>query len=286
MDRTRPNIIENLEAEVARAQAGSREALESVLTTVQQDVYGLALRFLWHPADAEDATQEILVRVITGLGGYRGESTFRTWVYRVASNSLLTMAKKRMEQQDLSFDQFGKDLSEGLSDGPPTEWPGVDEALLLEEVKIGCTQGMLLCLDRNHRLAYILGEIMDLDHKEASQILEIAPQTYRKRLSRARQDITSFMKAHCGLVNPAHACRCSRRVDTAIALGRMDPHQLLFASNIAQARSFPHLLSTIRQLEETRRSVALYRSHPSPVVTRDFVDQLDALVSDMYHCST
>ena len=80
-----------LDAEVARARAGDRAALESVVRAIQKDVQGLALRFLWHPQDAEDAAQEILVRVVTGLGGFRGESGFRTWVYRVACNTLLSL---------------------------------------------------------------------------------------------------------------------------------------------------------------------------------------------------
>src|SRR5262245_34910667 len=92
-----------LESEVRRAREGDRGALESVLRVARQEIYGLALRFLWHAQDAEDATQEILIRVMTGLGGFRGDSSFRTWVYRVASNVLLTMGKKRVEQAGLSF---------------------------------------------------------------------------------------------------------------------------------------------------------------------------------------
>jgi len=63
---------------VARAQAGDRAALETVIAGVRDRVYNLAMRMLWHPADAEDATQEILVRIITHLGSFRGESVFTT----------------------------------------------------------------------------------------------------------------------------------------------------------------------------------------------------------------
>src|SRR5262245_3135783 len=137
---------QTLELQVALAQAGDRVALESVVDSIQHDMYTLALRFLWHPQDAEDATQEILVRIITNLGGFRGESSFHTWVYRVACNTLLSLRKKRMEHQTLSFEEFGEDLSRGLSDAPLMVQPDIDEALLLEEVKIGCTLAMLLCL--------------------------------------------------------------------------------------------------------------------------------------------
>jgi RNA polymerase sigma factor (sigma-70 family) len=269
-----------LELDVARARSGDRVALESVIRVVQPEVHGLALRFLWHPEDAEDATQEILIRVITGLGTFRGESRFRTWVYRVACNALLTLRRKRMERRSMTFDEFGDDLATGLSDDPPRAEPEPDESLLLEEVKIGCTLALLLCLDRNHRLAYILGEILELDHHEAGGILEITPATFRKRLSRARQRITSFMVARCGLVNPANACRCQRRVARAIALGRVDPAHLLFASAREQARRFPQVLTEIRRLEETRRAAALYRSHLLPTPPRGFEAWLRKTIDD------
>jgi len=265
---------QSLELEVARAKAGDRSALESVVRAVQQDVYGVALRFLWHPQDAEDATQEILIRVITGLEGFRGDSGFRTWVYRVACNRLLTLRKQRMEQRSMSFEEFGEDLAQGLSDDSPRLGYALDEALLLEEVKIGCTLYMLMCLDRNHRLAYILGEIIELDHYEAAEVMEIAPAAFRKRLSRARASITSFMVSHCGLANPANACRCRRRVATAVDLGRVDPASLFFASSVGQAKQFPQVLAKIRQLEETRRVAALYRSHPDPKPSEAFVSWL------------
>jgi RNA polymerase sigma factor (sigma-70 family) len=241
---------------------------------VQPHVYRVALRFLWHPQDAEDATQEVLIRVITGLGSFRGDSAFRSWFYRIACNTLLTLRKQRMEQRSMSFEEFGEDLTRGLADDRLRVESDPDEALLLEEVKIGCTLAMLMCLDRDHRLAYILGEIVELDHREAAEVLQIAPAAFRKRLSRARATITSFMRSRCGLANPANPCRCRRRVATAVALGRVDPANLLFASSQEQARRFPQVLAEIRQLEETRRAAALYRSHPDPQPSEAFVSWL------------
>src|SRR5262245_21528074 len=269
-----------LESDVERAKAGDRGALESVARAVQQDIHGLALRFLWHPQDAEDATQEILIRVVTGLASFRGDSAFRTWVYRVACNVLLTRRKKRSEQRALSFEEFGEDLSRGLTDASFRVEYDLDEALLLEEVKIGCTTAMLLCLDRDHRLAYILGEIVQLRQNEAAEVLEISPAAYRKRLSRARSSITSFMTARCGLVNRANPCRCRRRVATAIDQGRVDPAHLLFASSLDRARRFPQVLDQIRQLEETRRAAALYRSHPDSAPSGSFVAWLRQVLVD------
>lgn len=172
----------------------------------------------------------------------------------------------------------------GTSVSDPTPGAEVREKIpaqpRLEEVKIGCTIAMPMCLDRNHRLAYILGEIVELDHREAAEVLDIAPAAFRKRLSRARASITSFMISRCGLANPANTCRCRRRVATAVELGRVDPANLLFASSLEQARRFPQVLVKVRQLEETRRAAALYRSHPDPKPSEAFVAWLRKAVDE------
>lgn len=281
VDPVIPQVADTLESEVARAGAGDRVALESVVRAIQPDIYRLAIRFLWHPQDAEDATQEILIRVITGLGSFRGESGFRTWVYRVASNALLTLSKQRMEQRSLSFEQFDEDLAQGMSDSHWASEDDLSQALLLEEVKIGCTLGMLQCLDRDHRLAYILGEIMELDHMEAAATLDITPVAFRKRLSRARASVFSFTQSHCGLVNPSNVCRCSRRVGTAIALGCVDPSHLLFASSQQQANRFPLVLAEIRKLEESRRAATLYQSHPEVRASGSFIAWLKHVIDEI-----
>src|SRR5688500_12343666 len=106
----------SLEQAVEQAQSGNKAALEHIVEQIQDMRYGLALRMLWHPEDARDATQEILIRVITHLGSSRGDSEFKTWVYRVATNYLITARKSRLEEQAYTFEQFGKELDEGLSD--------------------------------------------------------------------------------------------------------------------------------------------------------------------------
>jgi RNA polymerase sigma factor (sigma-70 family) len=243
----------------------------------QDQVYGLALRMLWHPEDARDATQEILIRIVTRLRTFRAESSFRTWAYRVAANYLLNVRKSRLERQRYTFERFGAELDEGLSEDPaPADT--AEHALLLEEVKLGCTLGMLTCLDRPYRLAYVLGEILELDGDEAAGVLGIRPAAFRKRLSRARDAIVDFTRSHCGLLNPEQACRCRRRLPHALRAGRVVPGSLMFASDPARARQFAGVLAEIRRLEEVRRAAALFRSHPQPVAPADMAAQIRRLV--------
>lgn len=273
-----------LEDLVREARRGDRGALRELVRRIQDDVYGLAVRMLWHPADAEDATQEILLRVVTHLGGFRGDSAFRTWVYRVASNHLLTTRKRRAERQESTFESFAEDLERGLSDEPIPGGSDAERRLLVEEVKIGCSQGMLLCLDRGHRLAYVLGEILGLDGPTGAEVLEITPAAFRKRLSRARRRLHGFLRGRCGLVDPANACRCHRRVGYAIEKGRVDPDGLLFAR---PAERPPEAVRAMREVESLRDEAALLRTNPDFEARRDFAEALgEVLDSGRYETIT
>jgi len=260
-------MIENptLEELARRAVDGDRDAVASVVRELQGGVYALALRMLWHPQDAEDATQEILVRVVTRLAQFDFQSRLKTWAYRVATNYLLDVKKSCVERQKLSFTFFAEDLAEGLSSGGPGDH---ERSLLTEEVKIGCTLGMLQCLDRPHRLAYVLGEILELPAPEAAEALELEPAAFRKRLQRAREAIEVFTRAHCGLTSAEAACACNRRVPAAIQLGRINPTAPHFART---GSSFVEARELIRRVEEAKRVVELHRNSRPPGSSLDFV---------------
>ena len=244
--------------DVARlAIDGDKGALDLVVRELQADIYGLALRMLWNKEDAEDATQEILVRVVTRLSQFDFRSRLRTWAYRVAVNYILDVKKSAVERLHLNFERFGDTLTENLDvEGAPD----VEQSVLIEEVKVGCTLAMLQCLDRPHRFAYVLGDIMELSSPEAAEVLEISPELFRKRLQHARAAVVSFTKAYCGLASDAAPCRCNRQVGAAVRDGRVDVHQLTFAGTRS---SFDETRAKVRQVEEARWALEVHRSsHP------------------------
>lgn len=246
-----------LEDVARRAINGDRDALNSLVRQLQGDIYGLALRMLWNREDAEDATQEILVRVVTRLSQFDFRSRLKTWVYRIAVNYILDVKKNPVERMHLSFDRFAEDLGDGLSADGPLD---AERSLLVEEVKIGCTLGMLQCLDRPHRLAYVLGEILDMPGPEAAEALEISADVFRKHLQHARTAIVSFTRSYCGLVSDTAACACNRRVPAALRVGRVRADGCDLA---ATASSFEETRAIVRQIEEARWALEVHRtSHP------------------------
>ena len=95
------------ELSVRMAQDGDRgNPLEWLVRRHSPWIYNIALRLLYHPDDAQDASQEILVKVITRLLMFEGRSSFRTWLYRIALNHLLTM--KRLRRERWTFERYGR----------------------------------------------------------------------------------------------------------------------------------------------------------------------------------
>src|SRR6266850_7068074 len=145
---------------VARARAGDREALEELVRHHQGWIYNIAVRMLFDPQEAEDATQEILLKALTRLSSFEGRSSFRTWLYRIVVNHVLNMKRGRAEQEVTGFRAYGDALDNTpeleLADPKGTS---ADTDLLVTEPMLSCTSGMLLCLDREQRLTFILGAI-------------------------------------------------------------------------------------------------------------------------------
>jgi RNA polymerase sigma factor (sigma-70 family) len=199
---------------VRKAQGGDKASLQELVGVIQDDVYRLALRMLYDPDDAGDAAQEILILVVTKLSTFEFRSAFRTWMYRVAANYLIGAKKNRDKDPKLSFDDYRQDLGSDLAESGDHAGDA-EHQVLLNEVRISCTMAMLLCLDAKHRLAYILGDIMELDHAEAGAALAISQANFRKQLSRARTKVVDFTSKSCGLVSDDAKCSCAKKLPGA-----------------------------------------------------------------------
>ena len=209
------------EALVVESVAGNRKALDTLLKRHQDYVYNIALRLFLNPDDALDATQEVLIKVVTSLKTFEGKSQFRTWLYRIVVNHFLNAPARNYEQL---FDQ-GVDLAAlPQSDGPDR---AVTEAEV-EEVRILCSTAMLLCLTRDQRLLYVIGEIFGADHALGAELFGLTPGNYRVRLHRAKADLLQYVTGKCGLINAKNPCRCPKKAKTMIQQGIVDKDRLLF----------------------------------------------------------
>jgi RNA polymerase sigma factor (sigma-70 family) len=216
-----------------RAADGDRGALTELVRELQHPLYRLALRFLGNPDDAQDACQEILIRIVTRLSSFEGRSKFSTWAYTVGIRTLLRTRKRLYESAVQGAEEYAEALDAGMGDVDPT----LEEAeyrLLSEEVRISCTYGMLLCLPRAQRAAYVLADVLGLTDAEGAEILATSRAAFRQRVSRARRTLRVVIDNRCGLVDPANPCRCGRQIASGEAAGLIDRGHLPLARHPRQ----------------------------------------------------
>ncbi len=268
----------DLEMLVSIAKEGDKKALEELVLKIQDKIYGLALRMLYIPSDAEDASQEILLKIVTHLGTFRGESLFSTWMYRVAANHLLTMRKRRAELRAVSFEECQQDIDlKSARDWQESQSEPLHH-LFVEEIRISCLQGLLLCLDREHRLAYLLADVFDVSGEQGAAILEITPAAFRKRLSRARERLQDFLTKNCALINPDNPCKCELHAVSLLGTRRFDEKNIMFAKHPCRFRQEESTLDRIREMDELNRIAALYKQYPDFRAPAVFIENLRGLV--------
>ncbi len=252
----------HIEELIKAATKGNKKALEDIAAAIKDPVYYLALRMLVNPEDAKDATQEILIKVITNLASFRFNSQFNTWVYRIAANHLISekLILSKDKDPSLTFDRYKTDLESDLQE-PKHLQTSPDYQTLLNELRISCTMAMLLCLSPAYRMAYILGDIFEMDHLEASTILDITKDSFRKQLSRARAKVIDFTSKSCGLVSKQATCHCEKKISGAVKRNRVNTDNIIFSSR--EQYTFNDIKTALQETQKDLKTLALQTSiHP------------------------
>ncbi len=262
-----------IEILVNKASSGDKGALELVVIQIKDLVYNLSLKMLLFPEDAQDATQEILIKIITHLSTFKGNSSFTTWVYRISTNYLLTIKGKKNKEFVMNFNDYSDFIDSGISNKVDYTQNLGELLLLEEEVKVSCIHGLLLCLNKTSRMVYILGEILEFNSIEGAEILELSPENFRKQLSRSRKKIRNFLQFKCGLANPNNPCKCNKKIDFLIKKGAINPKKLQFANFSNRS------IELINKIEGIEKSVAIFRSTPNFKTPESIVQKTKEIIN-------
>lgn len=260
---------EELSDLIQKATAGDKKALETVLIGVQDLIFNLSLRMLGTFPDAEDATQDILLKIITHLSSFKGESSFSTWVFSIASNHLKSYQKHMFAKFPLSFEFYGDDIRNADINDVPDLTQNVERSVLAEELKLSCTNVMLQCLDAESRCIFILGTMFKVDSRIAGDILGITPEAYRQRLSRVRKKVADFLKEYCGEYGNG-TCRCADRVDYAIQNHRLNPGQLDFTAAIP--KKMLDVREAMEEIDGISHEFSFCKTYQSPEGLKKFIE--------------
>ena len=265
---------EELQNLVEKATAGDRASLETLVSEMQEIVFNLSLRMLGTFADAEDATQDILLKMITHLSSFRGESVFSTWVFAIAVNHLKDYKKHMFAQRPLSFEYYGDDIENGKIHDVPDLTQNVEKEILAQELKMSCTNVMLQCLDTESRCIFILGTMFQLDSRVAGEILGMTPENYRQRLSRSRKKMADFLGQYCGEYGGGK-CRCSDRINYAISNHRLNPAQTEYTN--ADEIPFQAVIdvkNAMEEIDDLSQRFAFCKFYRSPERTKQFIQEV------------
>ena len=256
---------------IQKATAGDKSSLETVILNIQDLVFNLSLRMLGTFPDAEDASQDILLKVMTHLSSFKGESSFSTWVFRIAVNHLKDYKKHMFAQFPLSFEFYGDDIRNAKTEDIPDLTQNVEQAILAEELKLSCTNVMLQCLDTENRCIFILGTMFKVDSRIAGDILGITPEAYRQRLSRVRKKMADFLTEYCGEYGKGK-CHCADRVNYAIQSHRIHPTQLYFQTAVS-SEVMLDVKEAMEEIDELSQEFSFCKTYQSPENLKQFIEE-------------
>jgi len=258
---------------IEQATAGNKDALETIILSVQDLVFNLSLRMLGTFPDAEDASQDILLKVITHLSSFKQDSSFSTWVFSIAVNHLKNYKKHMFAKFPLSFEFYGDDILNGKIDDVPDLTQDVEKSILAEELKMSCTNVMLQCLDVESRCIFILGTMFKVDSRIAGDILGITAEAYRQRLSRIRKKMADFLRDYCGEYGNGK-CHCINRVNYAIQNNRISPAHLDFtAATPIPPKTMLEVKEAMESIDDLSEEFSFCKTYQSPEALKQFIQK-------------
>jgi len=196
---------------VIRAKNGDLSAFETLVSRYEQRVFNLAMRMLHNVHDAEDVTQQTFLNALEHLEEFRGDASFATWLYRIATNAALKNLRKKRGLPTVSLEE-STELQEERDTIPHPEyladWRQSPQELIQNNEVRALIQQALDELDEKHRLVFLLRDVEGLSVKETAQALGISEANVKVRLLRARLQLREKLTRTFGdpktLVKPEH----------------------------------------------------------------------------------
>jgi hypothetical protein len=176
----------------------------------------------------------------------------------------------------ISLEVLGERLKTGLRE-EPAESSNPEGEALARELRLRCTEAMLLGLDRELRIAYLLGDIFHLSGEEAAEVLELDPPAFRQRLSRARRRLHGFLRDWCGIYDPANPCRCTKQVSCAIERGLVDRADLYLSKERSRPMG-PELDRAASEVGDLMRMAEVVRGPSSFLAPERLLESLRELL--------
>lgn len=178
---------------IEESQKGNIDAFEELIKDHKKSAYNIALRVLRNVEDAEDASQEALIKIFKNIKNFNMESTFKVWMYRIVVNTCIDFKRKK-QLQVLSIDETmdlgsGKEVKREISDQSNNPDALIDKSFNIQLVNDAINQ-----LDDDFKIIITLRDIKGFSYDEISQMLSCNIGTVKSRLSRARKNLKEVLE--------------------------------------------------------------------------------------------
>jgi RNA polymerase sigma-70 factor (ECF subfamily) len=198
LDELLPAVNEEA-AFVAELQAGSQDAFASLLTLYQNPVFNLIWHIVENPADASDVLQDVFLKVFRGINGFNGESSLKTWIYRIAVHEASNHRRQWIRRhwwEPISVDDTASRSATAAAEAASSE-RRPDQVFEQAEREV-VVQKALASLSPPYRTVVVLREIEGLPYEEIAQVLGLAEGTVKSRLLRGRELLRRKLASYVG----------------------------------------------------------------------------------------
>lgn len=185
---------------ISRSKAGDIEAFEELIEAYQKKIFNFAYRIIGNYDDAADLAQEALIRIFKSIGGFKEQSSFSTWIYRITTNVCLDEIRRRKNKKEHSLDEEVQVDDGQLKRQIMSEDPGPDEVYEREELR-GIVKEAIDKLPEEQRIVITLRDIQGLSYDEIAEVLDCPGGTVKSRISRARQALKKVLSSKLELLN-------------------------------------------------------------------------------------
>ena len=183
---------------IDNARQGDQAAFEQLVRLYEKRVFALTLRMCRNPEDAAEAAQEAFLSAWQGLAFFRGESSFATWLYRLASNACVDLLRREGRRQSAAGPSLNDEEARvDVPDPAPSPQEQAERSELREQIEAG-----LQALTPDHRQVLILREMHQLSYDEIAQTLDVDVGTVKSRINRRRKQLRNFLLRSGNFLSP------------------------------------------------------------------------------------
>mgnify|MGYP001772012956 CR=1 FL=1 len=174
---------------VEAARQGDQSAFEQLVHLYEKRVLALTTRMCKNPADAEEAAQEAFLSAWQGLPFFRGDASFSTWLYRLASNACVDLLRREGRRQSAAGPSLNdEEVQLEVPDTAPSPQEQAERSELRQQIEAG-----LQALTPDHRQVLLLREMHQLSYDEIAQTLDVDVGTVKSRINRGRKQLRNFL---------------------------------------------------------------------------------------------